>query len=29
MGYNVNGRVLWKDVKGKTLKEIEERNLQQ
>lgn len=28
VGYNVNGRLLWKDASGKTLKEIEETKLQ-
>jgi hypothetical protein len=29
LGYNVNGRVTWKDKSGKTLKEIEEQRLKQ
>lgn len=27
LGYSVNGRVFWKDSKGKTLKEIEEEKI--
>lgn len=27
LGYNVNGRIIWKDSAGQTFKEIEEKNL--
>lgn len=29
LGYNVNGRIIWKNKQGKTLKEIEEQRLKQ